>query len=76
MTFTESTRLNCIQKKESIINEYRELVGLKPLPKKTAPSSSIPPSRPSYNKPKRVTERTYYYEGGKKNRRSKKNKKI
>lgn len=82
MTFTESTRLNCMQKKESIINEYRELVGLKPLPKKTAPSSSIPPdkpippSRPNYNKPKRVTERTYYYEGGKKNRRSKKNKKI
>lgn len=83
LTFTESTRLNCMQKKESIINEYRELVGLDNLPKKTAPSSSIPPDKPTsptpskINKPKKMTERTYYYEGGKKNkRRSKKNKKI
>lgn len=83
LTFTESTRLSCMQKRESIINEYRELVGLDRLPKKTAPSSSIPPDKPvnppsyNYRKPKKMTERTYYYEGGKKNkRRSKKNKKI
>ena len=82
LTFTESTRLSCMQKRESIINEYRELVGLVRLPKKTAPSSSIPPDKPisplpNYRKPKKVTERTYYYGAGKKNkRRSKKNKKI
>lgn len=81
LTFTESTRLNCMQKKESIISEYRQLVGLQPIPKKTAPSKYIPPdkpkppARPNYNKPKKVTERTYYY-GGKNKRKSKKNKKI
>lgn len=84
LTFTESTRLSCMQQKESIISEYRQLVGLQPIPKKTAPSSSIPPDKPvnppssNYRKPKKVTERTYYYEGGKKKnkRRSKKNKNI
>jgi len=83
LTFTESTRLNCMQKRDSIINEYRELVGLSSLPKKTAPSSSIPPDKPINpassssrgTKPKRVT--VYEYSGGKKyKRRSKKNKKI
>jgi len=82
LTFTESTKLNCMQKRDSIINEYRQLVGLIPLPKKTAPSSYIPPEKPvnppsssTGTKPKRVT--VYEYSGGKKNkRRSKKNKKI
>jgi hypothetical protein len=81
LTFTESTRLNCMQKKESIISEYKELVGLDNLSKKTASSSSIPQDKPDSppssknNKPKKVTERTYYY-GGKYKRKSKKNKKI
>lgn len=83
ITFTESTKLNCMQKKQSILKEYNELVGLKAPKDKTAPSSAIPPpsytppSKPKSNKPKKVTERTYYYEGGKKYKaRSKKNKKI
>lgn len=81
LTFTESTKLNCMQKRESIISEYRELVGLEQLPKKTAPSRYIPPDKPNTppssknSKPKKVTERTYYY-GGKKKHRTKKNKKI
>lgn len=83
ITFTESTKLNCMQKKHQILKEYNQLVGLEQPKEKTAPSSSIPPdsypssSKPKSNKPKKITERTYYYEGGKKHKpRSKKNKKV
>jgi hypothetical protein len=38
MTFTESTRLNCMQKKQDIIEEYYKLVGL-----------SVPKNTPSYS---------------------------
>ena len=34
LSFFDSTRLNCVQKRNSIVNDYYELVGLnKPLPK-------------------------------------------
>ena len=81
LSFIESTRLNCMQKKESIVNDYYYLVGLdKPLGK-TAPLSERPIN--ILNKPvspppvkKTVTTTTTTYTGGKRTgnrRRTKKN---
>lgn len=91
MTFTESTRLNCMQKKQDIITEYYNLVGLEKPKEKMADYKYIPKTnsldsksktKSSNNtksetkpKPKKMTEKTYYY-GGRKKRISKKNKNI
>ena len=42
LSFTESTRLSCVQKKTAIVDEYNKLVGLKLNPSKTASISTIP----------------------------------
>ena len=46
MSFVESTRLNCSQKREAIIKEYHEVMGLKAPPKKVAESKHIPIAYP------------------------------
>ena len=85
MTFTESTRLNCMQKKQEILEEYYNLAGLdKPkqqiaksgvttIPKESTANNKKPTT--TTNKPKKMTERTYYY-GGIKHKYTKKNKKV
>ena len=42
ISFIESTKLNCMQKRQDIINDYRFLVGLKKKSKKTASLQHIP----------------------------------
>ena len=42
MSFIDSTKLNCMQKKQDIINDYYSLVGLKPPTEKTGSSQYIP----------------------------------
>ena len=42
MSFIDSTKLNCMQKKQDIINDYYSLVGLKNPSEKTASSKYIP----------------------------------
>ncbi len=42
LSFIDSTKLTCMQKKTNIINDYYSLTGLKPPPEKTAPSKYIP----------------------------------
>lgn len=70
LSFIESTRLNCIQKRESIVNDYYYLVGLDKPRGKTAPLSERPVD--TLNKPispppvkKTVTTTTTTYTGGK-----------
>ena len=42
ISFIDSTRLNCMQTKQSIINDYYELVGINITTSKTAPVSNTP----------------------------------
>ena len=42
LSFTESTRLSCVQKKAAIVEEYNKLVGLNKNSGKTAPISTFP----------------------------------
>jgi hypothetical protein len=82
LSFIESTRLNCMQKREGIVNDYYSLVGLdKPLGK-TAPFSERPIdtlNKPSPPPPvKKTVTTTTTYTGGKRTdnrRRTKKNRK-
>ena len=77
LSFIDSTRLNCLQKKNDIVNDYYYLVGLdKPLGK-TAPLSeqpinTLPVARPVANPKKTVTTTTTYY-GGNRNKNTKRN---
>jgi hypothetical protein len=83
LSFIESTRLNCMQKKDSIVNDYYYLVGLdKPVGKTASfrerPTDEI--NKPVPNPPvkKTVTTTTTAYSGGKRTgnrRRTKKNRK-
>jgi hypothetical protein len=83
LSFIESTRLNCIQKRESIVNDYYYLVGLEKPLGKTAPLSERPvdtSNKPRLTPPvkKTVTTTTTTYTGGKrtgKRIRTKKNRK-
>jgi len=71
LSFVDSTRLNCMQKKQNIINEYYTLVGLtKPLDK-TAPQSEIPVDTTTKipEKKKKVTTSSSTQTGGKKTRK-------
>ena len=80
LSFIESTRLNCMQKKDSIVNDYYHLVGLdKPLGK-TAPLSEHPVDILNKTRPptpvKKTVTTTTTYTGGKRTgniRRTKKN---
>jgi len=82
LSFIESTRLNCMQKREGIVTDYYSLVGLdKPLGK-TAPLSERPVdtlNKPRHPPPvKKTVTTTTTYTGGKRTdnrRRTKKNRK-
>lgn len=69
MSFVESTRLTCLQKKNDIVNDYYNLVGLNKPVGKTAPLSeqpvevATPISMPNYTPMKKVTTTTTYYGG-------------
>ena len=83
LSFIDSTRLTCMQKRERIVNDYYYLVGLDKPVGKTAPFSERPTdtfSKPIQNPPvkKTVTTTTTTYTGGKRTgnrRRTKKNRK-
>ena len=73
LSFVDSTKLNCIQKKQNIINEYYTLVGLEKPSNKTAPQSEIPVDSttkiPEKKKKKKVTFSASTKTGGKKTRK-------
>ena len=63
LSFVDSTRLNCMQKKESIVNDYYYLVGLNKPAGKTAklqdqPVNTLPIARPISSPKKTVTTTT------------------
>ncbi|MDA7464024.1 hypothetical protein N8996_04460 [Candidatus Poseidonia alphae] len=73
LSFIDATRLNCMQSKKSIVNDYNKLVGLKPSTNKTSPlkyniTSNPKPKKKPKNKTVRTTTTTYNYNGGKKNK--------
>ena len=66
LSFVDSTRLNCMQKKESIVNDYYYLVGLDKPAGKTAklqdqPVNTLPIARPISTPKKTVTTTTTTY---------------
>ena len=78
LSFTDSTRLNCLQKRNSIINDYYELVGLDKPPEKKAPlnkqSINMSPNPPinipvAYAVP--LANASPIYKGGKSKRSNK-----
>ena len=75
LSFIDSTRLNCMQSKKSIINDYNKLVGLKPSKNKTSQlkynvTSNPKPKKKPKNKTVKTTTTTTTYNnnGGKKNK--------
>lgn len=78
MSFVDSTRLSCIQKREAIVQEYHKIMGLKAPPKKVAESKHIPIAYPvqvaqPVNNIDSITTTTTKYKGG--NRKTHKNSK-
>ena len=71
LSFVDSTRLNCMQKKQNIINEYYTLVGLEKPSNKIAPQNDIPVDTTTkiQDKKKKVTTSSSTQTGGKKTRR-------
>ena len=66
LSFVDSTRLNCIHKRESIVNDYYHLVGLDKPAGKTArlqdqPVNTLPIARPISTPTKTVTTTTTTY---------------
>ena len=66
LSFVDSTRLNCMQKKESIVNDYYYLVGLDKPAGKTSklqdqPINTLPIARPISTPKKTVTTTTTSY---------------
>lgn len=57
LSFVDSTKLTCMQKKTNIINDYYSLTGLKPPSTKTAPSKYIPVDSTTKPEPKSITSR-------------------
>lgn len=76
LSFIDSTKLNCIQKKQNIINEYYTLVGLKKPLNKTAPQNDIPVDTTTKipEKKKKFTISSSTQTGGKKTRNRKREK--
>jgi len=63
LSFVDSTRLNCLQKKNDIVNDYYYLVGLDKPAGKTAkledrPVNTLPIARPISSPKKTVTTTT------------------
>ena len=74
LSFTDSANLTCMQKKQSIVNEYYRLVGLDLKTSKTAPVSEIPVAIPISSPPTKLgplTKRRYNARGGKNKKKGK-----